>query len=59
MTMCKFVFNPKKGFIKQILNSTFLYIKKGKYPVYVLPTSQPWRESQEAYKICDGFGSAG
>lgn len=30
MTMCKFVFNHKKDFIKQILNSISQYIKKKK-----------------------------
>lgn len=56
MTMCEFVFNPKKDFIKQILNSIFLYIKKRKISrvcfTYLISMARIY---QEAYKYATAW----
>lgn len=56
MMMCKFVFNPKKSFIKQILNSIFLYIEKRKVSrvcyTYLITMARIY---QEAYKYATAW----
>lgn len=60
MTMCEFVFNPKKDFIKQMLNSIFLYIKKRKLSrvcfTYLITMARIY---QEAYKYATAWVQLG